>query len=127
MKKTFGVSLNDRDPTQARIMAEIASRQNDSGAIRQMLTEYFAMLDYGQEVEIENRELRLDLAWARQNGAQSRRPSREAGEAEPEAVPQTAPGSIPLTDFFKNAVARAAKPGIRLEDVTSEENTAGPV
>lgn len=125
MKKTYGVSLNDRDPTQARIMAEINSRHNDSGAIREMLAEYFAMLDYGQEVVEENRQLKMDLAYARQHGGGATRTPQDLPEGVEVGTAQP-PDAIPLSDFFKNAVIKAAKPGLRLDEVKNGDTTGAP-
>lgn len=116
MKRTYGVSLNTRNEVEAALLAKLESAGNQSDLIKRALIAYF---DGGNQppaiTEQEASALRARIAYLEQESA-------------PVAVPQSPPpagqgGAVgmfagaPLSESFKAAVAKAARPGLRLEQL----------
>jgi len=112
-KKTYGVNLNPVNPGDQELIAALERAGNQSGFIREALRVY--LNGGGDEppiTEHELRDLRARIAWLEQNHAA---PVSTETPSPTSAQPVAAAGRE-LSEGFKAAIIKAARPGIRLEN-----------
>jgi len=111
-KKTYGLSLNPVNPDEAELMTLLDGTVNQSALLKQALRAY--LKGGGQEPLITERELadlRARIHWLEQNQAA---PADVAQR--PAAAAQPVKPGHELSEGFKAAIIKAAKPGLRLEN-----------